>query len=136
VVAVDDEVCTKSVQRLLNALMGVGVGDLEHSGQRGRRRWDEDAPAAEDEALVDSPWGATGLGDGVAEAAQVGVILQLGAKVVVEAERRTRERRELGLANLHPGKGVGDGVHAPGSVLDGEVETEKFADPLVLRDRR
>ena len=117
-VAVDDEVCPESVQRLLNALMGVGVGELEHRGQRSRRRWYENAPAAEDEALVDPPWGTTGRSDGVAEAAQIVVSLQLGAKVVVEAERWARERRKLGLIALHSGKGVGDGVHAPGPVLD------------------
>ena len=69
----------KSMQGLLDALVPGGVGELEHGGERCRRRRDEDAPAAKDETLLDSPWGAASLRDGVAEAAQVVVVLQFGA---------------------------------------------------------
>ena len=126
VVAGDNEVRAKSVQSLLNALVGVGVVELEDGGQRGRRRRDEDALAAKDETLLDSPWGAASLRDGVVEAAQVVVVLQFGAKLGVEAERRTREHRKLGLGDLHPGQGVGHRVQAPRSVLDGEIEAKNL----------
>ena len=93
VVAGDNEVRAESVQSLLNALVGVGVVELEDGGQRGRRRRDEDAPAAKDETLLDSPWGAASLRDGVAEAAQVVVVQRLEDKAPPESSTIPKRRR-------------------------------------------
>jgi len=92
-VAVDDEVRAESMQGLLDALVPGGVGELEHGGERCRRRRDEDSCAAQDEPILDAPWGPTRRSDGVPEALQVGVVLQLGAEVGEEAERQPGDSR-------------------------------------------
>jgi hypothetical protein len=40
------------------------------------------------------------------------------------------------IVNVSAGQGVGDCVEAAGAVLDGEVEAEELADPLMLRHCR
>ena len=69
-----------------------------------------------------------GLGSGVAN------LVDEGERWPGEdAEGRTHCGGVGGVVDVAAGQGVGDRVEAAGAVLDGEVEAEELADPLMLR---
>jgi hypothetical protein len=62
-------------------------------------------------------------------------VVQLGLpELVDEVEARSREGKELSLPGVAPGQCVGDGVRRARLVLDGEVEAQQLANPVVLRN--
>ena len=135
------------MQRFLDALVARGVGELQDVWKYSRRGRHEDATIVDDEAVTDTLVPAViACRDSVPACPQLRVLGELLAQVVVECERGHRHsRQERGVAVTGHGQGrqkgrvavtarqrVGDRVQSPRVVLDPEIKTKQFADPLVL----
>jgi hypothetical protein len=62
------------------------------------------------------------------------VVLLGLSELVDEVEARSREGKELSLHGVALGQRVGNGVRRARLVLDGEVEAQQLANPVVLRN--
>lgn len=89
-----------------------------------------DVGASEDEAVLDMPGRATGLQDGVAEVTQLVVLLELGAQVGLEADRRLGDR---GVARCLPWCSSGHSCIPHRNQC--QIKAKQFANPLMLGDR-
>jgi hypothetical protein len=132
------KIAPEPVESSLHPFMALFMHGPQDLLQEGRRRRDVEAACVLHHVVDHCPWSATGArahfitdgGEG-----RVGELCLPKTRDEVKARGRQDQDGPF-LRCVAAGERVGHHVRRPGLVLNGEVEAQKLAHPMMLRDRR